>query len=75
MLPANWDAVRLFVAVQTQWRYAGMSGVPTGLDYAGCRAVAAGLGLRWRAVFEGLRVLALEWLSVRAAQAGSQSDR
>ena len=60
------------VTAQTQWRYAGMPGVPTGFDYAGCRAVAAELGLKWRAVFEGLRVLELEWLHLRAARQAGQ---
>lgn len=30
--PENWDAVRVFASIQTQWRI-GMAG-PTGLDYA-----------------------------------------
>ena len=30
--PENWPVIRLFTAVQTQWRIAGMGG-PTGLDY------------------------------------------
>lgn len=55
-----------WVAVQTQWRYAGMTGIPTGLDYAGCRAAVAALGLRWRAVFEGLRLMELEVLGAQA---------
>ena len=37
--PENVPAVLLYLACDTQWRYAGMSGVPTGLDYAGVRAV------------------------------------
>ena len=56
----------MFVGCRTQWRYAGLSGVPAGLDYAGCRAVAAALGVRWRAVFEGVQVMEDEWLSARA---------
>lgn len=28
----------VWVALQTQWRYAGMGGAPTGLDYAGVTA-------------------------------------
>lgn len=30
--------MRLFLAVQTQWRHAGMSGLPVGLDYVAVRA-------------------------------------
>jgi len=44
VLPENWDAARLFVAVGTQWRYAGMAGLPTGLDYAGVAVVMERLG-------------------------------
>ena len=68
VLPANRDAVRVFVGCQTQWRYAGMTGVSTGLDYAGCRAVAAAMGLSWREVFPGLQVMEDEWLSAQAEQ-------
>ncbi len=32
--PANAITVSLFFAVTTQWNYAGMSGVRTGLNYA-----------------------------------------
>lgn len=31
--PENWDAVRVFRRCETQWRYAGMGAVATGLDY------------------------------------------
>ena len=37
--PENVPAVLLYLACDTQWRYAGMNGVPVGLDYAGVRAV------------------------------------
>jgi hypothetical protein len=36
----NWPALELFRAALTQWRYAGISGVPTGLDYQGVEAAA-----------------------------------
>jgi len=61
VLPENWDTVQAFMSVQTQWRY-GPSGHPTGLDYAGCQAAVRALGLRWRAVFAGLRVMEAEVL-------------
>ena len=47
MLPENWDAARAFLAAGTQWRRAGMTGVPTGLDYAGVEAAARALGIDW----------------------------
>lgn len=37
--PENVPAVLIYLACDTQWRYAGMNGVPTGLDYDGVRAV------------------------------------
>ena len=63
MLAQNWDTVRVFMAVQTQWRY-GPSGHPTGLDYAGVRVAVMGLGLRFKDVFAGLQVMEAEVLSV-----------
>ena len=42
----NWSTLRLFLAVQTQWRHAGMAGVRTGLDYA---AIDVALGARGEA--------------------------
>lgn len=43
--PENWEAVRVFVAMGTQWRRAGMAGVPVALDYAALPAVAGALGI------------------------------
>lgn len=37
--PENVPAALLYLACDTQWRYAGMNGVPTGLDYEGVKAV------------------------------------
>lgn len=31
----NWPVIEAFLAVQTQWVYAGMAGVRTGFGYAG----------------------------------------
>ena len=50
-----------FTAVQTQWRH-DPSGHPTGLDYAACRAAVAAMGLVWKKVFPGLRVMEAETL-------------
>lgn len=44
--PVNADAVRLFLACATQWRYAPMSGERLGLDYGGVRAAAAMMRIR-----------------------------
>ncbi len=63
VLAENWDTVRAFCAVQTQWRY-GSSGHATGLDYAGVQAAVQALGIRLRAVFDGLRVMEAEVLQV-----------
>jgi hypothetical protein len=45
VLPDNWPAVRLFCAMGTQWRRAGMSGTATGFDYGALPIVAGALGL------------------------------
>lgn len=44
ILPANWPAVEVFVAMGTQWRRAGMGGTAIGLDYAALPAVCQALG-------------------------------
>ncbi|NQV83922.1 MAG: DUF1799 domain-containing protein [Rhodospirillales bacterium] len=41
----NETPARLFFASDTQWRFAGMSGTVTGLDYAGVRATADSLAI------------------------------
>jgi hypothetical protein len=45
VMPENWGAVRVFLAMSTQWRRAGLSGVPTGLDYAVLPALAGALAV------------------------------
>jgi len=67
VLPENWDALRAFIAVQTQWRY-GPSGHPTGLDYAGCKVAVRALGLRWGKVFEALREMDAAALEARQSR-------
>lgn len=65
--PDIWPAVRLFVACSTQWRRAGLQGVPVGLDYAALIAVAPALGVAVDAeLLDDIRILeaaALEVLS------------
>ena len=54
--------MRVFAAAQTQWRY-GPTGHLTGLDYAGVRAAARALGVRWPRVFGGVQVMESETLA------------
>ena len=65
LVPENRDTVLAFDACQSQWRH-GPSGHRTGLDYAGCRAAVAGVGLKWREVFDGLTVMEAEVLRISA---------
>ncbi|MEX2475068.1 DUF1799 domain-containing protein [Marinobacter sp.] len=46
VLPENWDALQLFLRCATQWRYAGMAGVRTGLDYPSVETVMRMTGTR-----------------------------
>lgn len=65
--PQNWPAVRLFLAMQTQWRRAGMTGVPTGLDYAALPVAARALRLRLTGdVLRRLQVIEAEALAALA---------
>ena len=45
VMPENWPALRVFIAADTQWRRAGLTGVPTGLDYAAVPPIAGMLGI------------------------------
>ena len=71
------------MAVQTQWRYAGMAGLPTGLDYAGVCAYLQAQGFRPRAkppwslgtLLEDLRAMesiAIEEWAARAHRKAAQ---
>ena len=66
LLPENADTVDAYYACQTQWQCNDYTGHLRGLDYAGCRAAVAGAGLKWREVFDGLRVIEMEVLRVMA---------
>lgn len=68
LLPEHEGAVALYLACETQWRYGGMAGVRTGLDYAGVQVL---MNLRGdsRETFEGLRILERETLHIDAARA------
>lgn len=64
VLPEAVDTIRLFLALGTQWRFAGMDGKPTGLIYGSVEPVArmAGIELTEQR-FEGLRIMEAEALS------------
>ncbi len=58
--------MRLLCAVSGQWRRAGWTGAPLGLDYAACEAAARGMGIDWAENFDKLRIMeaaALEEMS------------
>ncbi|MCH8500150.1 MAG: DUF1799 domain-containing protein [Marinobacter sp.] len=61
VLPENFRAVEVFAACNTQWRYAGMTGTCTGLDYTALSAVMAMLGIEdareIRDTFERVRLI------------------
>jgi hypothetical protein len=63
VFPENWEAVRAFCAMETQWReLLGPMGqrVRTGLDYPSIAPVLSGLGVKKRRrgqVFMDLRVM------------------
>ena len=67
VLTENLPAVRVFIAMQTQWRH-GMGG-PTGLDYAALPVVEARCGVRREKrgdVFAAVRVMECETLNAWA---------
>lgn len=41
----NWDTVRVFEALGTQWRFAGLQGMRVGLDYQAIEPTARLLGV------------------------------
>ncbi len=66
VIPENWDAVRLLVAVSGQWRRNVWTGAPLGLDYAACEAAARGMEMEWPENFERLRIMEAVILAERA---------
>ena len=63
--PENWPALRVFLAMQTQWRV-GMAG-PVGLDYGVLRLVERRIGITPRQArrhFVALQVLEGECLRI-----------
>ncbi|WP_316978051.1 DUF1799 domain-containing protein [Shumkonia mesophila] len=58
VLPEGMDAAMLFMALATQWTFAGMDGQPTGLVYASIEPTARMGGIALTpAVFAGLRIM------------------
>ena len=55
VLPQNWDTIRAFAVVQTQWRWT--QGVRVGLDYAACQAALAACKFDFDQVLPGLQVM------------------
>lgn len=58
--PDNLATVNAFIAMSTQWRTGGMSGLPSGLDYAALPPVLRMTGIPradWPDVFDGIRVM------------------
>lgn len=72
VLPENWPAVRVFLALGTQWRMAPMGGA-CGMDYGPIPGVLVMMGLRrreWPSIFERLRVMEQAALEVIRARRG-----
>lgn len=65
--PENWPAVRVFGAMGTQWRRAGLAGVETGLDYGALLTVCGALRVALdEDLLSRLRVMEAEALSALA---------
>ena len=59
----NWDTLRVFLAMGTQWRRAGMAALPVGLDYTALPIVAGALSVPVDGVLlRRLQVLEDAWL-------------
>lgn len=66
VLPEGMDAARLFLALSTQWRFAGMDGVPTGIDYGAVEPTARLAGIEATpALFDLVRTMEAEALAAR----------
>lgn len=73
ILPENWATVRVWCASATQWRVAGMSGTPIGLDYAGVAVAAGALGVALdEDVLAGLRTMESEAVRLLAERAAAR---
>jgi hypothetical protein len=64
--PDNRTAALVFLTMQTQWLYAGMNSVPTGLNYASLPEVYRALSIKKKdrpEVFANFRVIEISYLS------------
>lgn len=61
VLPENWDIIRAFCALQTQWRR-DAQGQLCGLDYVGVEVALRYSDIPIKAVFQGLQVMESEVL-------------
>lgn len=74
-MPANIDAVRAFLAADTQWRLAP-SGAPIGMDYQGVLAAVTMLGIvPSEDLLERLRVLEQEARRILAGRVADETKR
>lgn len=58
--PDTWPSVQVFDALGSQWIYAGMGGVPTGIVYASIEPVLRVLAVPaedWPLVFDDIRTM------------------
>ena len=66
VLPDNWPALQLFLAMATQWDRAGMKGARTGLNYNRIQAVLDGrpdIDQDYPALFARLQLLEIHALN------------
>ncbi len=69
-------AIGLFLALQTQWKQAGIAGIRTGLDYGAIEPTARLLGIETGPrLFLDLRLMEDEALRVTAEQVAEQARR
>lgn len=72
----EWTAASLLLALDTQWKTAGMAGVITGLDYQAIEPTARLLGVEVTpATFLCLRTLEAEALRVFAERRAAEQRR
>lgn len=72
----EWTAASLLLALDTQWKTAGMAGVITGLDYAAIEPTARLLGIDVTPpVFLALRTMEAEALGVFADRRRAEQGR
>lgn len=58
VLPENFQAIEVFAACATQWRYAGMTGACVGLDYPAVESIMRMMAVDDpRDTFERLRLI------------------